>query len=145
MTSYINTRMGPIIVIICSLGCRKGYAYIWGWEGRVVIVQIKANMKYIHTTIVNTYLNSRNRNKVTTIIPLNVHHSETTLPHSTRRTITRTNKCPTLHSYLNKIDESAIATMSTLQNRTTHNTHLFRCTKIDTHLKMIRPVGLDID
>ena len=41
--------------------------------------KIKTNMKHIHTTIVSTYLNNRQHNKVTNTIPLTVHHSETKL------------------------------------------------------------------
>ena len=37
--------------------------------------KIMTNMKYIHTTIVNTYLNNRQHDKVTNTIPLTVHHS----------------------------------------------------------------------
>ena len=64
-------------------------------------------MKHIHTTIVSTYLNNRQHNKVTKTIPLTVHHSETTLTLAARRTLAqlRTNKCPRLRSYLNKIEE----------------------------------------
>ena len=66
--------------------------------------KIKTNMKHTHTTIVSAYLNSRQHIKVTNIIPLTVHHSSTILPRVTRRTLAqlRTNKCPILHSYLNK-------------------------------------------
>ena len=69
--------------------------------------KIKTNMEHIHTNIVNTYLNNRQHNKITNTIPLTVYHSETTLPRATRRTLAqlRTNKCPLLHSYLNKIDK----------------------------------------
>ena len=69
--------------------------------------KIKTNMKHIQTTIVRTYLNNRQHNKVTSTIPLTVLYSETTLPRATRRTLApfRTNKCPRLHTYLNKIDE----------------------------------------
>ena len=68
---------------------------------------IKTNIKDMHTTIVSTYLNNRQHNKATNTIPLTVHHSETTFPRATRRTLTqlRTIKCPLLCSYLNKIDE----------------------------------------
>ena len=38
-------------------------------------------------------------NKVTNNITLNVNHSKTTLPRTTRRTLSQTNKCPTLLSY----------------------------------------------
>ena len=41
----------------------------------------------IHTTIVNSYLNNYNHNTITNTIPLNIHHSETTLLRTTRYTI----------------------------------------------------------
>ena len=49
--------------------------------------KIKTNMKHIHTTIVNTYLDNRQYNKVTNTIPLTVHRSETTLSRASRRTL----------------------------------------------------------
>ena len=74
-----------------------------------------------------TYFKNRIHNKVTNTIPLNVHHSEmTTLPCATCGTLAqlKTNKCPTPHSYLNRIYEQKltpiITTMSHLQNRNTH-------------------------
>ena len=97
-------------------------------------------MKHIHTNIVSTYLNNRQHNKVTNTIPLTVHHSETTLPRATRRTLAQlsTNKCPILHSYLNKIDEdkhlSPLCPLCKSEPHTT--THLFNCTNINTHLKV---------
>ena len=79
-------------------------------------------MKHIHTTIVRTYLNNRQHNKVTNPTALTVHHSETTLPRETMSQL-RTNKCPLLRLYLNKIDEETpITTMPSLPIRTTHNT-----------------------
>ena len=63
--------------------------------------KIMKNMKHIHTTIVSTYLNNRQHNKVTNTTPLTVHYSETTLPRTNRHTLTqlRTNKCPLVRSY----------------------------------------------
>ena len=54
--------------------------------------------------IVSSYINNRQHNTVINTIPLPVHHSETTLPLATRRSLAqlRTNKCPLLRSYLNK-------------------------------------------
>ena len=43
-------------------------------------IKIKTNMKHIHTTIVNTYLNNQKYNKVTNTLPFTVHHFEPTLP-----------------------------------------------------------------
>ena len=43
-------------------------------------------------TIFNTYLNNQRHNKETNTIPLNVHHSETTLPRETRRTLVQLRK-----------------------------------------------------
>ena len=101
--------------------------------------KIKTTIKHIHITIVSTYLNNRQHNKVTNTIPLTVHHSETTLPRATRRNLTqlRTNKCPLLRSYLNKIDKVQqtpilLCPLSTSEPHTT--THLFNCGNIDTQL-----------
>ena len=51
--------------------------------------KIMTNMKQIHTAISNTYLNNRQHNKVTNTISLTVHHSETTLSRTTRRTLAK--------------------------------------------------------
>ena len=69
------------------------------------------------------------------------HHTihGTTLPRSTRRNIAelRTNKCPILHSYLNKIYEnkhpSPLYPICKTEPHTT--THLFNCIKINTQLR----------
>ena len=55
----------------------------------------------------------------TNTIPLTVHHSATTLPRATRRILTqlRTNECPILHSYLNKINHY---TLFADRNQTQH-------------------------
>ena len=84
--------------------------------------QIETNMKHIHTTIVDTYLNNRKHNKVTNTIPLNVYHSETTLPRATCRILAQlsTNKCPTLLSYLNKTNTHHHY-IPPLLNRTIHD------------------------
>ena len=79
-------------------------------KNNTINTQIKTNMtnmKHIHTTIVNTYLNNQKHNKV--IIPLNVYHSKTTLPIATRRTLAQLRiKCHTLLSYVNRIDDSCL-------------------------------------
>ena len=70
----------------------------------------------------------------------NVRDSETTLPIGTRRTIVqlRTNKCHTLHSNINKIVEEKHPSPLCLLCKTEPHTitHLFNCTKINTHLKV---------
>ena len=91
-------------------------------------------------TIVSTYLNNQQHNKVTNIIPLTVHHSETTLPRASRHTLAqpRTNKCLLLRSYLNKIDEvkhpSPLCPLCKTEPHTT--THVFNCTNINTQLQV---------
>ena len=77
--------------------------------------------------------------KVTNIIPLNVHHFETTLPIATCRTLAllRTNKYPLLRSYLNKIDENKHPSPLCPHCKTEpHTTNFFNCIKINTHLKV---------
>ena len=98
--------------------------------------KIKTNKKHIRTTIVSTYLNNRQHNKVTNTIPITVHHSETTLPRATRRTMAqlRTNKCLLLRSYLNKIDDPS--PLCPLYKTEPHTTHLFNCTNINTKLQV---------
>ena len=92
-------------------------------------------MKHIHTIIVNTYLNNRQHNKITNTIPLTVHHSETTLPRATSRTLDhlRTNKSSLLLSYLNK-HSSPLCPFCKSELHTT--THLFKCSNITTQLKV---------
>ena len=69
-----------------------------------------------------------------------VHHSETTLPRATCRTLAqlRTNKYPILHSYLNKINDvkhpSPLCPLCKTEPHTT--THLFNCTNINTQLQV---------
>ena len=112
--------------------------------------KIKTNMKHIHITIVSTYLNNRQHNKITNTIPLTVHHSETTLPRATRRILVqlRTNKCPLLRSYLNKIDEvkhpSPLCPLCKTEPHTT--THLFSCTNINTQLQVtdLQPAPVEV-
>ena len=72
-------------------------------------------------------------------ILLTVHHSETTLPRATRRTLAQlgTNKCPLLRSYLNKIDEvKHPSPLFPLCKTEPHTTHLFNCTNINTLLQV---------
>ena len=102
--------------------------------------KIKTNMKHIHTTIVSTYLNNRQHNKVTNTIPLTVHHSETTPPSPSNPSYpgpTQNKQCPLLCSYLNKIDEvKHPSPLYPLCKTEPHTTHLFNCTNINTHLKV---------
>ena len=71
---------------------------------------------------------------------------KTTLHRAARRTLTqlRTNKCPLLLSYLNKIDEDKHPSPQyPICKSEPHTTiHLFNCTNINTQLKFTAPVGL---
>ena len=79
-------------------------------------------------------------NKVTNTIPPTVHHSEITLLRAYRHTLAqlRTNKCPLLRPYLNKIDEvkhpSPMCPLCKTEPHTT--THLCNCTNINTQLQV---------
>ena len=64
------------------------------------------NKKLIHTSIVQTYLNTRTNNKILNDIPPKINPEEETLPRKTRRTLSqlRTGKSPILNTYKHKID-----------------------------------------
>ena len=85
-------------------------------------------MKHINTTIVSTYLNNRQHNKVTNIIPLTVHHSQS---NSSYPGPNQNKQCPLLLSYLNKIDEDKHPSPLSEPHTTTH---LLNCTNINTQL-----------
>ena len=98
----------------------------------------KHNLNTIHTDIVQTYLNSRQPNKLTNIRPLPPDKTELTLPRGTRRQLAqlRTDKCPLLTSYLNRIDPTKHPTDTCPLCRTERHdaTHLFNCQTIPTDL-----------
>ena len=85
-------------------------------------------MKHIQTTIVSTYLNNRQYNKVTNIIPLTVHHSETTLPignPSYPGPTQNQQMSPTILIFKqNRRGQTPITIMPPLQIRTTHDNTL---------------------
>ena len=100
--------------------------------------QMKTNLKHIHDTIVNIYSQTE-ITKITNTIPLSVYHTETTLPIATRHILAqlRTNQCPLLNSYLNKIDASIhLSSLCSLCKAQPRTTHLFNCTK-STHNSQI--------
>ena len=111
---------------------------------------IKRNMKTIHTTIVQDYLNNRPINKLLNRPPPDIDKKEETLPHSTRRKLSqlRTNKSPLLMTYLHKIDPANHpAANCPLCNDPNHDSlHLFNCPDIPTTLMVwdlwTDPVGV---
>ena len=87
-------------------------------------------------TSLNTYLDNQNYNKIRNTVPLKIHHSETILCRTSLAQL-RTNKCPTLHSYLNKIDEKHSLPLYCICKTEPHTIiHLFHCIKINTHLNV---------
>ena len=96
-------------------------------------------MKHIYTTIVNTYLNNRTHNKFTNTLRINVHHFETTLPRATRRSLSqlRTNNVPSsFHIKKNRRRQTPITTMPQFQTEPHTTINLFKCTKINTQLRV---------
>ena len=67
---------------------------------------IKTSMKHIHTTIVNKYVNSKKNTQLANTLPPKICRTERTFPGATHHILSqcRTNKFPTLHSYLKKTD-----------------------------------------
>ena len=104
---------------------------------------IITNMKHIHTTIVNTYLNNRQHNKITNTIPLTLHHSETTLSRATRHTLAqlRPNKCPILRSNLNKIDQDKHHHHYSVFANQNHTQHTCSTAPTQTHNERSRICG----
>jgi hypothetical protein len=101
-------------------------------------VEVNRNMKTLHTTAVERYLESRTPNKILNTPAPKVNETERTLDRGMRRTLAqlRAGKCPMLREYLNKIDESNYPTPSCpLCQNHTHNAHLFRCAEIPTSLQ----------
>ena len=99
------------------------------------------NKKLIHTSIVQTYLNTRTNNKILNDIPPKINPEEKTLPRKTRRTLSqlRTGKSPTLNTYKHKIDpilnKSPLCPLCKQHEHTTE--HLFTCTHIHTTLRVL--------
>jgi hypothetical protein len=111
--------------------------------------EINNNIKTIHTTLVQKYLDSKIPNKIINSIAPKIDKSEESLPRKTRRTLAqlRDNKSPFLLSYKNKIDPiiypSPLCPLCKMQTHDT--THLFNCPLIPTNLKpmdlWLNPVG----
>ena len=109
-------------------------------------------MKTIHTTIVQDHLNNRPINKLLNRPPPDIDKKEETLPHSTRRKLSklRTNKSPLLMTYLHKIDPANHpAANCPLCNDPNHDSlHLFNCPDIPTTLTVwdlwTDPVGVEV-
>ena len=101
----------------------------------------KQNKKLIHTSIVQTYLNTRTNNKILNDIPPKINPEEETLPRKTRRTLSqlRTGKSPILNTYKHKIDpilnQSPLCPLYKQHQHTTE--HLFTCTHIHTTVKLV--------
>jgi hypothetical protein len=99
------------------------------------------NKKLIHTSIVQTYLNTRTNNKILNDIPPKINPEEETLPRKTRRTLSqlRTGKSPILNTYKHKIDpilnQSPLCPLCKQHEHTTE--HLFTCTHIHTTLRVL--------
>ena len=104
----------------------------------VTTIDIKTNMRHIHTSIVSRHLATRGNNKIRRTPPPHTSSSEEILPRLTRRTLAqlRTNKSPFLKSYLHKVDaKTHPSPLCPLCNIHTHDTHhLFNCIHIRTTL-----------
>ena len=98
----------------------------------------KTNMRHIHTSIVSRHLATRGNNKILHTSPPHNSCSEEILLRLTRRTLAqlRTNKTPSLKTYLHKFDaKTHPSQLCPLCNTHIHNTHnLFNCTHIHTTL-----------
>jgi hypothetical protein len=94
-------------------------------------------MKEIHSTITTEYLENRPINRLLNGPTLDIDNTEETLARGTRRTLAqlRTNKCPLLKSYLNKIDNTNNPEPDCPLCGEIHDTtHLFRCVHVPTGL-----------
>ena len=86
---------------------------------------------HIHTSIVSRHLVTNGNNKILRTPPLHIISSEEILHRLTRRTLVqlRTNKSPSLKSYLHKVDaKSHPSPLYTLCNTHTHTTHIISST-----------------
>ena len=104
----------------------------------ITSIDIKTNIRHIHTSIVSRHLVTKGNNKILcTSLPY-ISSSEEIFPRLTRRTLAqhRTNKSPFLKSYLHKDDAKSHASpLFPLCNTQTHDTHhLFNYTHISTTL-----------
>ena len=86
--------------------------------------KIKTNMKYIHTTIVSTYLNNRQHSKVTNTIQTHSTSLRNNTPPATRRTLAQQQmRSTTLIFKQNRQSQTPITTMpSANQNHTQQHT-----------------------
>jgi hypothetical protein len=104
----------------------------------VTAKETEINKKLIHTSVVQSYLNTRTKNKILNDIPPKINPEEESLPRKTRRTLSqlRTGKSPILNSYKHKIDPvSNTSSLCPLCKQHDHTTeHIFTCTQIQTTL-----------
>ena len=111
---------------------------------------INNNIKTIHTTLVQKYLNNKLPNKILNNIAPKIDKTEESLPRKTRRTLAqlRAGKSPLLLSYKNKIDPLTYPSpLCPLCKSQIHDTpHLFNCQHLPTNLSpmdlWLNPVGV---
>ena len=97
------------------------------------------NVKHIHTTIVGTYLNNRQHNKVTNTIPRQVHYSETTLHPPSNPSYPDPSQNKQMFSTMlifkqNRRSQPPLCPLCISEPHTT--THLFNWTNINTQLQV---------
>ena len=101
-------------------------------------VSIKQNMKQIHATIIQDYLEARPINSLLQRQAPDIDPTEQTLPRKTRRRLAqlRINKSPMLTQYLHKIDPISNPTPGcSLCGAQTHDAkHIFDCAEVPTTL-----------
>ena len=79
-----------------------------GTDKKKTTIDIKINMRHIHTSMVSRHLATRDNNKILCTPPQHIDSSEEILPCLTRHTLAqfRTNKLkPFLKSYLHIVDD----------------------------------------
>ena len=106
----------------------------------VTTTGIITNVWHIHISIVSRHLATRGNNKILRTPLPHISSSEEILPYLTGRTLLqlRTNKLPSLKSYLHKVDtKSHPSTLWPTYSSHTLNTHLFNCTHIRTTLSSL--------
>jgi Reverse transcriptase (RNA-dependent DNA polymerase) len=98
----------------------------------------KTNHTSIHSSIVNSYLSSRNPNKILNQIPPRISNNESSLPRKTRCLLAqlRSGKSSFLHSYMNIVNPTEYPSPNCpLCSQFIHDTHhLFNCSKVNTNL-----------
>jgi hypothetical protein len=107
---------------------------------------INNNLKTIHTSLVQKYIDSKHPNKILNDPAPKIDKSEESLPRKTRRTLAqlRADKSPMLFSYKNKIDPIAYPSpLCSLCKALIHVAiHLFNCPLLPTNLS---PIDLWLD